>query len=126
MKGLRRIGTVVGLDMYWQDEGAVEGRYRGGARYVLTRFIWWRGDIWYEISVGFMGQIRRLSVKPVLSHVVSVENLDAVVGEVDGGGDGPDGVEAAHDDNPDEKGNGDSHVEGRSGDGAEVEEGLAA
>ena len=65
--------------------------------------------------------MRRLWVKPVLSHVVSVEPLDAVVGEVDGGGDEPDGVEAAHDD---EEGNGDSHVAGRSGDGSEVEEGL--
>ena len=74
-------------------------------------------------TCGFRGQMRRLWVKPVLSHVVSVEPLDAVVGEVDGGGDEPDGVEAAHDD---EEGNGDSHVAGRSGDGAEVEEGLAA
>ena len=69
--------------------------------------------------------MRRLWVKPVLSHVVSVERLDAA-GEVDGAGDGPDGVEVAHDDNPDAEGNGDSHVVGRSGDGAEVEEDLAA
>ena len=33
----------------------------------------------------------------VLSHVVSVGRLDAAVGEGDGAGDGPDGVERAHD-----------------------------
>ena len=43
----------MGQDMYWQDEGAVEGRYwqdegavedrySGGARYLLARCIWWR------------------------------------------------------------------------------------